>query len=189
LISNQKTINLGTNWTFLLMFKCFVNTGSAKWVATFMQAFLVCEVAQTNSAFIITGATWIGSCFFIWKSNKYKNIGALTHIIWFVIGFRKTKLSMSMTRSSVQNLFYNHRTWSYAKMYGSIDLMHNDVTMHATVLCRLLVAVQASPSPCMCLQRLTLPQSLTLLLTQRTMGMPRGVLLGTVESCVEKLAE
>ena len=36
---------------------------------------------------------------------------------------------------------------------------------------------------------LTLPQSLTLLLTQRTMGMPRGVLLGTVESCVEKLAE
>jgi hypothetical protein len=128
LISNQKTINLGTNWTFLLMFKCFVNTGSAKWVATFMQAFLVCEVAQTNSAFIITGATWIGSCFFIWKSNKYKNIGALTHIIWFVIGFRKTKLSMSMTRSSVQNLFYKHRTWSYAKMYGSIDLMHNDVT-------------------------------------------------------------
>jgi hypothetical protein len=36
---------------------------------------------------------------------------------------------------------------------------------------------------------LTLPQSLTLLLTQRTMGMPRGVLLGTVESGVEKLAE
>ena len=39
------------------------------------------------------------------------------------------------------------------------------------------------------LWHLTLPQSLTLLLTQRTMGMPRGVLLGTVESCVEKLAE
>ena len=38
-------------------------------------------------------------------------------------------------------------------------------------------------------RNLTLPQSLTLLLTQRTMGMPRGVLLGTVESCVEKLAE
>jgi hypothetical protein len=38
-------------------------------------------------------------------------------------------------------------------------------------------------------KHLTLPQSLTLLLTQRTMGMSRGVLLGTVESCVEKLAE
>jgi hypothetical protein len=52
-----------------------------------------------------------------------------------------------------------------------------------------LYKMQKRAAPEITVSSLTLPQSLTLLLTQRTMGIPRGVLLGAVESCVEKLAE